>query len=147
MLIQQYVCIYWLNLNKLQNIGVFHSKNINITNLTSRDSQMFHVQIYYSQNISLVSLNIVAPESSPNTDGIHIQGSSFVSIFNSNITTGDDCVSIGPGSNNLWIEEIKCGPGHGIRWYIHIYIHIIYISYIMHSHYSFMYINICMYIY
>ncbi|TYI11236.1 hypothetical protein ES332_A09G197600v1 [Gossypium tomentosum] len=25
-----------------------------------------------------------------------------------------DCVSVGPGTNNLWIEKVACGPGHGI---------------------------------
>ncbi|KAL9432082.1 hypothetical protein AB3S75_027158 [Citrus x aurantiifolia] len=23
-------------------------------------------------------------------------------------------VSVGPGTNNLWIENVACGPGHGI---------------------------------
>ncbi|KAM6546910.1 hypothetical protein CsatB_027646 [Cannabis sativa] len=30
------------------------------------------------------------------------------------VRTGDDCVSIGPGTQNLWIERMACGPGHGI---------------------------------
>ncbi|KAL9678263.1 hypothetical protein QQ045_016106 [Rhodiola kirilowii] len=37
-----------------------------------------------------------------------------VTILTSVIGTGDDCVSIGPGTNNLWIENVNCGPGHGI---------------------------------
>lgn len=64
----------------------------------------------------LRKLKINAPSWSPNTDGIHIQSSSGITISNSAIMTGDDCISVGPGTKNLWIERIACGPGHGIRW-------------------------------
>ncbi|KAI9195553.1 hypothetical protein LWI28_016003 [Acer negundo] len=50
----------------------------------------------------------------PDTDDIHVQQSTNVKIINSSIKTGDDCVSIGPATNNLWIEGVTCGPGHGI---------------------------------
>ncbi|KAL1559242.1 endo-polygalacturonase [Salvia divinorum] len=50
----------------------------------------------------------------PQHDGIHVEQSSAVSILGSCISTGDDCVSIGPGSSDLWIENLFCGPCHGI---------------------------------
>ncbi|KAK2978322.1 hypothetical protein RJ640_000152 [Escallonia rubra] len=59
-------------------------------------------------------VKVLASGTSPNTDGIHVQLSSGVSILRSKISTGDDCVSIGPGTANLWIENVVCGPGHGI---------------------------------
>ncbi|KAJ0092933.1 hypothetical protein Patl1_27024 [Pistacia atlantica] len=37
-----------------------------------------------------------------------------VTISGSTIMTGDDCISLSQGSKNVWIEQIGCGPGHGI---------------------------------
>ena len=60
-------------------------------------------------------MKVIASGDSPNTDGIHVQLSRNIMIFNTSVRTGDDCVSIGPGTQNLWIEGMACGPGHGIR--------------------------------
>ncbi|CAM8956684.1 unnamed protein product [Rhodiola kirilowii] len=91
-----------------------NSKNIVINGLTSLNSQMFHIVIYGSQNVKLQGVKVNAAGNSPNTDGIHVQASTGVTILGAKIQTGDDCVSIGPGSSNLWIEDVACGPGHGI---------------------------------
>ncbi|MBA0571117.1 hypothetical protein Golob_004708, partial [Gossypium lobatum] len=75
---------------------------------------MFHIAINGCQNVQIQGVKIIAAGDSPNTDGIHVQLSTNVEIFNSSIKTGDDCISIGPGTKNLWIEQVTCGPGHGI---------------------------------
>ncbi|KMZ56327.1 hypothetical protein ZOSMA_974G00030 [Zostera marina] len=41
--------------------------------------------------------------------------SSNVRIIETSIKTGDDCISIGHGTRGLHIQNIECGPGHGIR--------------------------------
>ncbi|XP_022987940.1 polygalacturonase-like [Cucurbita maxima] len=91
-----------------------NSNNIRIRGMMSKNSQLFHILIDGCKNVLMEGVNIVAPSHSPNTDGIHIETSTHVTIVNSIIQTGDDCISIGPGSRNLWIQRIRCGPGHGI---------------------------------
>ncbi|CAN0927147.1 unnamed protein product [Linum grandiflorum] len=96
------------------NLEFSNSKNIRINGLTSLNSQLFHIVINSCQNVKVQGVRVSAAGNSPNTDGIHVQSSTGVTITNSRIGTGDDCISIGPGTTNLWIENISCGPGHGI---------------------------------
>ncbi|KAL6223685.1 hypothetical protein ACLB2K_002544 [Fragaria x ananassa] len=90
------------------------SNNIVVKGLVSLNSQMFHIVVNGCHNVNMQGVKVSASGNSPNTDGIHVQMSSGVTILNSKISTGDDCVSIGPGTSNLWIENLACGPGHGI---------------------------------
>ncbi|KAI3470302.1 hypothetical protein Pfo_026965 [Paulownia fortunei] len=87
------------------SLAFYNSNNITINALSSLNSEMFHILIYGCQNANLTNLKISAAGDSPNTDGIHVQQSSAVTILNSRI---------GPGASNLWIENLSCGPGHGI---------------------------------
>ncbi|KAF9663099.1 hypothetical protein SADUNF_Sadunf17G0003300 [Salix dunnii] len=91
-----------------------NSNNIAISGLASLNSQLFHIVINGCQNVKMQGVKVSAAGNSPNTDGLHVQSSTGVTILNSRIGTGDDCVSIGPGTSNLWIENVACGPGHGI---------------------------------
>ncbi|KAF4352480.1 hypothetical protein F8388_025931 [Cannabis sativa] len=95
-------------------LGISNSKNVKVLGVTSLNSQMFHIVINGCNNVKLQGVKVMAPGNSPNTDGIHVQLSTGVTILNTKIGTGDDCVSIGPGTANLWMENLACGPGHGI---------------------------------
>lgn len=99
----------------LQTLFFTGSNNINIIGLTSINSQRFNIAIDNSNNVNIDGVKVFADANSPNTDGIHIQSSHSVHITNSRIGTGDDCISIGPGSTYVFIQNIQCGPGHGIR--------------------------------
>lgn len=58
-------------------------------------------------------INIQAPENSPHADGIHIANSNNIQILNSEISTGDDCASMGPGSQNVNISSnVKIWPSN-----------------------------------
>ncbi|KAI9160245.1 hypothetical protein LWI28_006484 [Acer negundo] len=88
--------------------------NAIVEDITSKDSKQFHVNVLGCNNLTFGRFTISAPEHSLNTDGIHIGRSTGINITDSNIGTGDDCVSIGDGSRQITITNVTCGPGHGI---------------------------------
>ncbi|XP_019424932.1 PREDICTED: exopolygalacturonase-like [Lupinus angustifolius] len=85
-----------------------------IQNIKSVNSKGFHVFVTNCANMRLRRIGITAPDTSPNTDGIHISHSINVKLSKCNIRTGDDCVSMIQGVNNVTINKVNCGPGHGI---------------------------------
>ncbi|XP_020236796.1 polygalacturonase [Cajanus cajan] len=104
-----------MNCRKLaMNFGFGFVNNSVIRDITSKDSKYFHVNVFGCKNITFTNFKISAPAYSPNTDGIHIGRSIQVKITNSEIGTGDDCVSLGDGSKEVTIMNVTCGPGHGI---------------------------------
>ncbi|KAK4363592.1 hypothetical protein RND71_018833 [Anisodus tanguticus] len=89
-------------------------KNSSINNINFVDAKGVHLKITDSSDITVSKIKITAPETSPNTDGLHISETINVNVTDSNIGTGDDCISIGHGNSNVYISNINCGPGHGI---------------------------------
>ncbi|TYJ38787.1 hypothetical protein E1A91_A04G017400v1 [Gossypium mustelinum] len=105
----------WVRFYSVENFKMFDFvTNALIQDITSKDSKLFHINVFACKNITLERLKIEAPDESPNTDGIHMGKSEGVNIIASDIKTGDDCISIGDGTKNMVIKEITCGPGHGI---------------------------------
>jgi len=93
---------------------LYSSSNVHLRDLTFQNSPKIHVQIALSTHVQVENLQIVAPGDSPNTDGIHVSISEHVRIQNCTIATGDDCISIVTESSDIQINELICGPGHGI---------------------------------
>ncbi|CAL9064660.1 unnamed protein product [Musa banksii] len=89
-------------------------KNLVVEDLVVKDSQQMHVAFRRCTNVKASKLTISAPESSPNTDGIHVSGTKSILIKDTIIETGDDCISIVSGSRRVIATRIVCGPGHGI---------------------------------
>lgn len=92
------------------------SSNLTVKGLKIKNSPQFHFRFDKCQDVHIDSLYIKSPALSPNTDGIHIENSINVKIYNSVVYNGDDCVSIGAGSHDVDIRNITCGPSHGIRY-------------------------------
>ncbi|KAB2599345.1 exopolygalacturonase-like [Pyrus ussuriensis x Pyrus communis] len=86
-----------------------------IRGISSLNSKGVHLFITDSQNVRVRRVNISAPGTSPNTDGIRISNSNNVKVARTHIATGDDCIGMIQGSTNIAINNVICGPGHGIR--------------------------------
>lgn len=126
----------------MQAIRFFMSSNLTVQGLRIKNSPQFNFRFDNCRDVHIESIYITAPPLSPNTDGIHIENSNNVKIYNSVVSNGqsltkicsqylfitlpsslymslfvgDDCVSIGSGSYNVDIKNITCGPSHGIRY-------------------------------
>ncbi|XP_020207978.1 probable polygalacturonase At3g15720 [Cajanus cajan] len=93
----------------------FHSCNGLIVNsLTITNSPGAHIAIDGCNGARFTHMHVIAPEHSPNTDGFDIASSKYISIEDSTIATGDDCIAINGGCSNINATRLFCGPGHGI---------------------------------
>ncbi|RAL41346.1 hypothetical protein DM860_010140 [Cuscuta australis] len=93
----------------------FHKCNyLRIGGLLMLNSQQMHLSLTSCVKVTVSGVQVVAPSTSPNTDGIHISSSTSVTVKDCTIATGDDCISIVGNSSRIRIRNIVCGPGHGI---------------------------------
>eukprot|EP00257_Ricinus_communis_P027177 XP_025014591.1 exopolygalacturonase-like [Ricinus communis] len=115
--------IAWKNNNCAQNLKCnslpislrfnFITNSI-VQDIASIQSKNFHVNILGCKDLTFQNFTITAPTTSANTDGIHIGRSNRINITDSNISTSDDCISLGDGSQQICVTNVRCRPGHGI---------------------------------
>jgi len=72
--------------------------------------KIFHIVINGCQNINMQGVTLSASRKSPDTDGIHVQLSTGVTILNTKNKNTRKFLSIGVDTTNLSIENVACGP-------------------------------------
>ncbi|KAJ8460435.1 hypothetical protein OPV22_033361 [Ensete ventricosum] len=95
-------------------LTVLNANGSRLSGLKLINSPSKHLIVGWSVGVTIDRINITAPGDSPNTDGVFILQSQHVSLSNSIMSTGDDCVAIGDGNLDVNVTQITCGPGHGI---------------------------------
>ena len=101
-----------------------YCNNVLLKNITLKNSPQFHFVPRWCNNVIVDSVTILAPSSSPNTDGIDPMTCHNVHITNCYIDTGDDNVAIKSGepdpsnpnaaSSKIYVSQCTFLNGHGV---------------------------------
>ncbi|PWA41339.1 glycoside hydrolase, family 28, Pectin lyase fold/virulence factor [Artemisia annua] len=92
----------------------YGSFDVTVTGITIQNSPQCHLKFDNCVGVSVYNFKVSSPADSPNTDGIHLQNSKSVLIHTTDLSCGDDCVSIQTGCSDIYVHNVNCGPGHGI---------------------------------
>ncbi|CAI9781539.1 unnamed protein product [Fraxinus pennsylvanica] len=85
-------------------VEIMHSDNIQISNLTFVNSPTWNIHPVYSSNILIQGITILAPVTSPNTDGINPDSCTNTRIEDTYIVSGDDCIAVKSGWDEYGIK-------------------------------------------
>ncbi|XP_052885051.1 probable polygalacturonase [Gossypium arboreum] len=85
-------------------IEIMYSNEVQISNLTLMNSPSWNVHPVYSSNVVVQGLTILAPVTSPNTDGINPDSCTNTRIEDCYIVSGDDCVAVKSGWDEYGIK-------------------------------------------
>lgn len=128
---------WWDEMRKIHDHGILgtghprpklvifdHCKHVRIEGVTVQNSPMWHLVPYYSDDVTIRNVRILAPYPSPNTDAIDPFSSSNVLIEHVYSDVGDDNVAIKSGpinspgpdapSTNITIRDCTFLHGHGV---------------------------------
>ncbi len=101
-----------------------HCKHVRIEGVTIQNSPMWQVVPYYSNDVVIHNIRVLAPQHSPNTDAVDPFSSSNVRIDHLYADTGDDDIAIKSGaidspggddpSRDIVISDCTFLHGHGL---------------------------------
>ncbi|KAJ4324909.1 hypothetical protein N0V94_000963 [Neodidymelliopsis sp. IMI 364377] len=89
-----------------------------VSGIKLRNSPFWHNIIANSSDVVYSGLDLFSTSNNgnfeKNTDGWDIYRSERITIENSTITNGDDCVSFKPNSTSILVQNLHCNGTHGI---------------------------------
>lgn len=99
-------------------------KHVVLEGFTTQNTPSWNLHPYFSEDISIINLNIFNPKISPNTDGIDPESCNGVLIAGTYFSVGDDCIAIKSGKmymgqtykktcQNIEIKHCLMKDGHG----------------------------------
>ncbi|KAG6920040.1 hypothetical protein DXG01_010108 [Tephrocybe rancida] len=99
-------------------LTIHQATDVVVENITMINGPEWHNLINESKNVLYQNITIKAVSTSThpiaNTDGWNIYRSDSVTIKDSVINNGDDCVSFKPNSTNVLVSNLDCHGSHGI---------------------------------
>jgi polygalacturonase len=101
-----------------------HCRHVRLTGVTVQNSPSWQIVPYYSDDVTISRIRVLAPPDSPNTDAIDPFASSHVMIDHVTADTGDDNIAIKSGAINspgpddpardITITDCTFLHGHGL---------------------------------
>jgi len=99
-------------------LTIFQAQNVLVENITMINGPEWHNLVNEAQGVVYNNIHINAVSTSShgaqNTDGWNVYRSDDVTIKNSVIVNGDDCVAFKPNATNVLVENLDCTGSHGI---------------------------------
>ncbi|HMG86716.1 MAG TPA: glycoside hydrolase family 28 protein [Terracidiphilus sp.] len=128
---------WWLEARSLKDHGILgnghprpkliifdHCKHVLVEGITVQNSPMWQVVPYYSDDVTIRNIRVLAPPNSPNTDAVDPFSSSHVRIDHVYADVGDDDIAIKSGpinspgpddpSRDIFITDCTFMHGHGL---------------------------------
>lgn len=128
---------WWLEARSIKDHGILgnghprpkliifdHCKHVLLEGITVQNSPMWQVVPYYSDDVTIRNIRVLAPSNSPNTDAIDPFSSSHVRIDHVYADVGDDDIAIKSGpinspgpddpSADIFISDCTFVHGHGL---------------------------------
>lgn len=79
-------------MSDLQALRFYGSSDVTVTGITIQNSQQTHLKLDSCTNVQVYGITVSSPGNSPNTDGIHLQNSKDVLIYNANLACGNSSI-------------------------------------------------------